>query len=183
MGSAITSLNFCFHNFLSAGHRGAGRLRRPRPARSRGARPVGRSGTGTLLAAYCKRHTGAERRCVGGTASGSMYPPRETKHAGFSKVRPFRSCARGRPKLEDFRETLPPAKPRPKHEPSQTLAVSSFAATKSSVPAAFCPRPKKPARSFITKCSPNHGGLLAEGRDRSSSVRRATQASRLTTVV
>jgi len=42
------------------------RLRRPRPARSRGARPVGRSGTGTLLAAYCERHTGAERRYVGG---------------------------------------------------------------------------------------------------------------------
>ena len=42
------------------------RLSRPQPARSRGARPVGRSGTGTLLAAYCKRHTGAERRYVGG---------------------------------------------------------------------------------------------------------------------
>ena len=35
-------------------------------ARSRGARPVGRPGTGTFLAAYCKRHTGGERRYVGG---------------------------------------------------------------------------------------------------------------------
>ena len=41
-----------------------------------------------------------------------------------------------------------------------------------------CMKPEK-----LAKCSPNHGGLLAEGRDRSSSVRRATQASRLTTVV
>ena len=44
----------------------------------------------------------------GGTASGSMDPPRETKHASFSKVCPFRSCAPGRPNFEEFRPKVGP---------------------------------------------------------------------------
>ena len=36
----------------------------------------------------------------GGTASGPMDPPRETKRASFSKVGLFRSCAPDRPNLE-----------------------------------------------------------------------------------
>ena len=39
----------------------------------------------------------------GGTASGSMDPPRETKRASFSKVGLFRSCAPDRPNLEKRR--------------------------------------------------------------------------------
>ena len=73
-------------------------------ARSRGARPVGRPGTGTFLAAYCKRHTGAERRYVGGYSiwiHGSA--TRETKRASFLKVGLFRSCAPDRPNLEKRR--------------------------------------------------------------------------------
>ena len=35
-------------------------------------------------------------------------PPRETKHASFSKVCTFRSCAPGRPNFEEFRPKVGP---------------------------------------------------------------------------
>ena len=58
----------------------------------------------------------------GGTASGSMDPPRETKRASFSKVGLFRSCAPDRPTLEKRRVKAGPTqisetnfvKPRPR---------------------------------------------------------------------